>query len=147
MFWGDPGIISNFLRAFFSILDSIGYFFLGGIFNVFFDIANAQFFQSGVINTFYARIQMILGIFMVFRISIALLQIIINPDTFKDKNKGASSIVMRIAVMLILLTLIIPIEGISEDDPNTLNQQIRANGILFGFLNQIQNSVVQDNVL
>ena len=62
MFWGDPGIISNFLRAFFSILDSIGYFFLGGIFNVFFDIANAQFFQSGVINTFYARIQMILGI-------------------------------------------------------------------------------------
>lgn len=147
MFWGDPGIISNFLRAFFSILDSIGYFFLGGIFNVFFDIANAQFFQSGVINTFYARIQMILGIFMVFRISIALLQIIINPDTFKDKNRGASSIVMRIAVMLILLTLIIPIEGISEDDPNTLNQQIRANGILFGFLNQIQNSVVQDNVL
>lgn len=147
MFWGDPGIISNFLRAFFSILDSIGYFFLGGIFNVFFDIANAQFFQSGVINTFYARIQMILGIFMVFRISIALLQIIINPDTFKDKNKGASSIVMRIAVMLVLLTLIIPIEGISEHDPNPLNQQIRTNGILFGFLNQIQKSVVQDNIL
>lgn len=147
MFWGDPGVISNFLRAFFSILDSIGYFFLGGIFNVFFDIANAQFFQTDVINNFYERIQMILGIFMIFRISITLLQIIINPDTFKDKNKGASSIVMRIAVMLVLLTLIIPIEGISEHDPNPLNQQIRTNGILFGFLNQIQKSVVQDNIL
>lgn len=147
MFWGEPGIISNFLRAFFSILDSIGYFFLGGIFNVFFDIANAQFFQGDVINTFYTRIQMILGIFMIFRISITLLQIIVNPDVFKDKQKGAGSIVMRIAVMLVLLTLIVPIDGISEDDPNPLNQQIRTNGILFGFLNQVQNTVVQDNVL
>lgn len=147
MFWGDPGFISGFLRSFFSILDSIGYFFLGGIFNVFFDIANAQFLQSGVINTFYTRIQMILGIFMIFRISITLLQIIVNPDAFKDKQKGAGSLAMRIAVMLVMLTLIVPIEGISESDPNPLNQQIRTNGILFGFLNQIQNTVVQDNVL
>lgn len=147
MFWGDPGIFSNFFRWFFSLLDSIGYFFLGGIFNVFFTIANAQFFQGDVINTFYTRIQMILGIFMIFRISITLLQIIVNPDVFKDKQKGAGSIVMRIAVMLVLLTLIVPIEGISESDPNPLNQQIRTNGILFGFLNQVQNTVVQDNVL
>lgn len=147
MFWGDPGIFSNFFRWFFSLLDGIGYFFLGGIFNVFFTIANAQFFQGGVINTFYTRIQMILGIFMIFRISITLLQIIVNPDVFKDKQKGAGSIVMRIAVMLVLLTLIVPIEGISESDPNPLNQQIRTNGILFGFLNQVQNTVVQDNVL
>lgn len=147
MFWGDPGIFSNFFRWFFSLLDGIGYFFLGGIFNVFFTIANAQFFQGDVINTFYTRIQMILGIFMIFRISITLLQIIVNPDVFKDKQKGAGSIVMRIAVMLVLLTLIVPIEGISESDPNPLNQQIRTNGILFGFLNQVQNTVVQDNVL
>ena len=147
MFWGDPGIFSNFFRWFFSLLDSIGYFFLGGIFNVFFTIANAQFFQGDVINTFYTRIQMILGIFMIFRISITLLQIIVNPDVFKDKQKGAGSIVMRIAVMLVLLTLIVPIEGISESDSNPLNQQIRTNGILFDFLNQVQNTVVQDNVL
>ena len=147
MFWGDPGIFSNFFRWFFSLLDSIGYFFLSGIFNVFFAVANAQFLQGGVINTFYARIQMILGIFMIFRLSITLLQIIINPDMFKDKNKGAGSIVMRVAVMLVLLTLIIPIDGISENDPSELNQQIRSNGILFGFLNQVQNTVVQDNVL
>ena len=147
MFWGDPGIFSNFFRWFFSLLDGIGYFFLGGIFNVFFTIANAQFFQGDVINTFYTRIQMILGIFMIFRISITLLQIIVNPDVFKDKQKGAGSIVMRIAVMLVLLTLIVPIEGISESDSNPLNQQIRTNGILFGFLNQVQNTVVQDNVL
>ena len=53
MFWSDPGFVANFFRAFFAILDRIGYFFLGGIFNIFFTVANADFFQSNVINTFY----------------------------------------------------------------------------------------------
>ncbi len=144
--WSNPGFIGDFLRGFFSILDSIGYFFLSGIFNIFFTIANAEIFQGSVINTFYSRIQMILGILMIFRISITLLQIIINPDLFKDKQKGAGSLVMRIAVMLILLTLIVPI-NISNTNGNPLNEQIKSNGILFGFLYQFQNSIVEDNIL
>lgn len=144
--WSNPGFIGDFLRGFFSILDSIGYFFLSGIFNIFFTIANAEIFQGSVINTFYSRIQMILGILMIFRISITLLQIIINPDLFKDKQKGAGSIVMRIAVMLILLTLIVPI-NIPNTNGNPLNEQIKSNGILFGFLYQFQNSIVEDNIL
>ena len=144
--WSNPGFIGDFLRGFFSILDSIGYFFLSGIFNIFFTIANADIFQGSVINTFYSRIQMILGILMIFRISITLLQIIINPDLFKDKQKGAGSLVMRIAVMLILLTLIVPI-NIPNTNGNPLNEQIKSNGILFGFLYQFQNSIVEDNIL
>ena len=146
--WSNPGFIADFLRGFFTMLDGVGYFFLGGIFNIFFTIANAQFFQSDVIDTFYSRVQLILGVLMIFRISISLLQFILNPDVFKDKNKGAGSLVKRIAVMLIMLTLIAPI-NIPEDqlDGHPLNQQINANGILFGFLYQFQNSVVQDQVL
>ena len=145
MLWGDPGFIANFIRWFFSILDSIGYFFLSGIFNVFFTVANATFFQGDVINDFYERVQLILGIFMIFRLSLTLLQIIINPDMFKDKQKGAGSLVMRVAVMLVLLTLIVPIKV--PEDGNPLNEKINNNGILFGFLYQIQDTVVKDNVL
>lgn len=146
MFWSDPGFVANFFRAFFAILDRIGYFFLGGIFNIFFTVANADFFQSDVINTFYSRIQMILGILMIFRISITLLQIILNPDMFKDKQKGAGSLIKRIALMLVMLTLIVPL-NISDTNGNPLNEQFKSNGILFGFLYQFQNSVVDDNVL
>ena len=145
MLWGDPGFIANFIRWFFSILDSIGYFFLSGIFNVFFTVANATFFQGDVINEFYERVQLILGIFMIFILSFTLLQIIINPDMFKDKQKGAGSLVMRVAVMLVLLTLIVPIKV--PEDGNPLNEKINNNGILFGFLYQIQDTVVKDNVL
>lgn len=146
MFWNDPGFLADFCRGFLAILDSIGYFFLGGIFNIFFIVANASFFQGDVIDTFYSRIQMILGIFMIFRLTITFLQIIVNPDLFKDKQKGAASLVKRIAIMLILLSVIVPID-IPNTDNNPLNEQISKNGILFGLLYQVQNSVVEDNIL
>ena len=146
MFWNDPSFISEFLRGFFSILDSIGYFFLNGIFNIFFTIANASFFQGDVINTFYSRVQMILGIFMTFRLTLTFLEIIVNPDLYKDRQKGAASLVKRIAIMLVLLSVIVPID-IPNTDNNPLNEQIRNNGILFGLLYQFQNSVVEDNIL
>ena len=146
MFLNDPNFISEFLRGFFSILDSIGYFFLNGIFNIFFTIANASFFQGDVINTFYSRVHMILGIFMIFRLTLTFLEIIVNPDLYKDKQKGAASLVKRIAIMLILLSVIVPID-IPNTNGNTLNEQIKNNGILFGLLYQFQNSVVEDNIL
>ena len=146
MFWNDPGFLADFCRGFLAILDSIGYFFLGGIFNIFFIVANASFFQGDVIDTFYSRIQMILGIFMIFRLTITFLQVIVNPDLFKDKQKGAASLVKRIAIMLILLSVIVPID-IPNTDNNPLNEQISKNGILFGLLYQVQNSVVEDNIL
>lgn len=144
--FSEPGWLNDFLRTIFAGLDNVGYFFVEGIFNVFFTIVNADLFSGSLINQFYTRIQMILGILMIFRISITLLQMIVNPDMFKDKQKGAGSLVKRVAVMLVLLTLIVPIENIPEDN-NPLNDQIRSNGILFGFLYQFQNSVIQDNVL
>lgn len=146
MFWNDPGFLADFCRGFLAILDSIGYFFLGGIFNIFFIVANASFFQGDVIDTFYSRIQMILGIFMIFRLTITFLQVIVNPDLFKDKQNGAASLVKRIAIMLILLSVIVPID-IPNTDNNPLNEQISKNGILFGLLYQVQNSVVEDNIL
>ena len=144
--FSNPGWLDDFLRTIFSGLDNVGYFFVEGIFNVFFTIVNADLFSGDIINTFYTRIQLILGILMIFRISITLLQMIVNPDMFKDKQKGAGSIVKRIVVVLVLLSMIVPLENIPEDN-NPLNDQIRSNGILFGFLYQFQDSVIRDNVL
>lgn len=146
MFWGDPGFVANIFRWFFSLLDSIGYFFLSGIFNIFFLIASAEIFQGDLISTFYSRVQLILSVLMIFNLSFVILQIIVNPDMYKDKQKGAGSIVKRVALMIVMLTLIAPI-NISDTDGDHLNEQIKNNGILFGFLYQIQNSVVNDNIL
>ncbi len=145
---GDPWFLIDALRTIFSALDNFGYFILDAVYDIFFTVANSNVFQGTVINTFYTRVQLILGVFMIFKLSITLLQMIVNPDMYKDKQKGAGSLVKRIAVILILLTLIVPIELDEETIAgNPLNEQIASNGILFGFLYQIQNTVIEDNVL
>ena len=145
--FSDPGFLNDFFRSIFTALDNFGYFFVDGIFSIFFTIVNADIFSGVVINKFYERVQLILSVLMIFKLSITLLQIIVNPDMFKDKQKGAGSIVKRIAVMLILLSLIVPINIPSGSNNTALNTQISNNGILFGFLYQFQNSVIQDNIL
>ena len=145
-FFQNPNFFNDALRTLFSLLDNLGYFLLGAVYDIFFTVTNSNIFQGTAINTFYSRVQLILGVFMIFKLSITLLQMIVNPDMFKDKQKGAGSLISRIAVVLVLLSLIVPIE-IDDTNGNPLNEQINSNGILFGFLYQIQDTVIQDNVL
>ena len=138
---------SNAIRSLFSLLDSVGYFLLSGVYNIFFTVANAKIFEGDVINEFFRRIQLILGIIMIFNLAITAINIIINPDLFKDKEKGAGKIVFRIALSLVMLSLVAPINFGTAGDGNDLNTQISNNGILFGFLYQFQDSVMKDNIL
>lgn len=139
-FWVDA------IRSVFAFIDSVGYLLLTAVYKIFFTVANAQLLEGDVVTEFFSRIQLILGVLMTFKLAITALNIIINPDMFKDKEKGAGKVLMRIVVSLILLTLVIPV-NIPENEDSLLNQQIRNNGFLFGFLYQFQNSVLQDNIL
>lgn len=141
-----PGWFAEFFRSIFAALDSLGYWLLEGIYDVFFAVANAEILSGDTMNDLYLRLQLIFGVFMIFKLSLTILNIIINPDNYKDKQKGAGTIVVRIAVMLIMLTLIIPI-NFPNNDGNPLNERINENGILFGFLYQFQDSVINENVL
>lgn len=148
LFWTGPNFLNDALRTIFTLLDNLGYFLLSAVYDIFFTVANANIFQGTLINAFYSRVQLILGVFMVFMLSVTFLQMIVNPDLARDKQKGAGSLVKRIAISLVLLTLIVPIELDEETiGTNPLNEQIANNGILFGFLYQIQNTVIEDNVL
>lgn len=142
----EPNWGWDLLRNILSFLDSAGYALVSGVYNVFFTVANAQIFSGDIIDTFFSRIQLILATFMIFSLAITALNIIINPDAFKDKQKGAGKIVTRVALSLVMLTLVVPFD-IPNDNNNPLNEQISSNGILFGFLYQFQNSVMQDNIL
>ena len=49
------------------------------------------------------KISLILGLFMIFRLTFAFIQYLINPDTMTDKNKGAGNLVTKMIVMVVLL--------------------------------------------
>ncbi len=142
----EPNWGWDLFRNILSFLDSAGYALVSGVYNVFFTVANAQIFSGDILDKFFSRIQLILATIMIFSLAITALNIIINPDAFKDKQKGAGKIVMRVILSLVMLTLVVPID-IPSNNNSPLNEQISNNGILFGFLYQFQNSVMKDNIL
>ena len=86
---GSPGWLKNILRSLFSALDSFGYWILAGVYNIFFAVSSAEIISGDVVREFFMRIQLILGVIMVFKLTFTALSIIINPDTATDKQKGA----------------------------------------------------------
>ena len=61
------------------------------------------FENSDVIAQIYNRIGLILGLFMIFRITFSAIEYIINPDNIFDKEKGIGNIVKRVLIVIVLL--------------------------------------------
>lgn len=142
----NPGVFKDAGRMIMSLLDSIGVALLGAIYKIFYMVANATIIKGEVIKVFYSRIQLILGIIMIFKLAMTILNIIINPDIIKDQKQGTGKVVTRIVVALFMLTLVIPI-NIPNAKTNSLNAYINDHGILFGFLYKTQDTILSENII
>ena len=83
----QPGVINNTLRNINGLLDWITFTLMKVMYMIFFNVATAEFFSNATIRSFYGRVQLILGVFMVFRLSIVVLQTLIDPEKASDKNE------------------------------------------------------------
>lgn len=142
-----PNFVWNTLRNLFSSLDLIGYSLLDLVYKIFYSVASAEIISGEVVKVFYSRIQLILGIIMIFKLSLSVLTIIINPDSLQDKNNGAAKVVTRVVVSLFMLTLVIPINTPKNTEKDSLYYFINDHGILFGFLYKFQDSVMRENII
>lgn len=148
-----------FMQAFRGILASIDvivYSLVVIIYEILFNIANSTFISSNTIKNFYGRVQLILGVFMIFKLSVSLLQVVINPDYLADKKKGMGQIIVRIVTMLALYTAIMPlsipltqteINDAREGKVKSFNYHLNQSGLLFGTLYSLQERILKGNVL
>lgn len=96
--------VRSALRTLFLDLCSIVYKLIVVCYNVFERIGTANILQdSDIFQKIANRIGLILGLFMVFRITFSFIQYIINPDNMTDKNKGIGNIVKRVLISIVLL--------------------------------------------
>ena len=98
--------VLNIIRKFFSWLDVVVYKCVAIIFQLIVDLANVQIFTDSTINEFANRMYIILGLIMLFKIMISFIQILIDPDTISDKEKGAGNILKRVTISLALIALV-----------------------------------------
>lgn len=59
-------------------------------------------------ESFTTAIYVLAGVFMLFRATIGLIQMLINPDQISDKNAGASKLIIRIVTSIIMLMVFRP---------------------------------------
>lgn len=116
--WIIPAVSQIFL-----LIDAIVYAILEGAIDIFFMIGSLDFGSiTGDLETVVKNINTLIGIFIMFKASLLLIQYLVEPDKFKDKNQGGENLIKSVVITISLLVLL-----------NT--------GILFGVFNDLQKIV------
>ena len=123
------------------------YVLLEQMYQVFFNVASAQLFENETIKNFYGRIQLIIGVFMVFKLTITILQGIMNPDKFTDPKEGFGNFITRVVIALALLTTLMPINIPNAASGNSFEKYLNNDGLLFGVLYSLQDRILSNNTL
>ena len=140
-----PGWFNNILRNFISLFDRAVYELLEVMYDIFFNVANANLLSNSFLKNFYYRCQLIIGVFMIFKLAVTFLEGIMNPDKVMDKKNGAGTIVARVITSLVLLVLITPIN--IPTPSNEWEEQLNNNGILFGALYSLQHRILSNHTI
>lgn len=152
----EPKWYKDAFRSFMSSLDVSVYSLLTIVYQILFNIADSTFFSSTTIKHFYNRVQLILGVFMIFKLSISLLHAVINPDYLTDQKKGMGQIITRIIAMLAMFAAIIPlnvpltqteITDAKNGEVKSYNYHLNQSGLLFGTMYSLQERILKGNVL
>ena len=119
-FWLD------WIRNFIGFFDAVIYALINDIYVTFTTIASYTIISQDMIDKFATRIYALVGIFMLFKVSVSLINYFIDPDTFNDSSKGFGNIVKRIIVSLIMLVSV---------------------SLVFNIAFRVQTVILQDNII
>lgn len=100
-FLGIGRAIEHSFRTLMFILCDGVYRLIYLTFYIFEKLGSARIIEDtqGIVN----RISLIIGLFMVFRVTFAFVQYIVDPDAMLDKKKGAANIIKKIIISIVLL--------------------------------------------
>lgn len=87
--------VQDALRTTMLDICSVIYRLIAFCFEVFYNLGTANLLQNEAVQNIISRTTLIIGLFMVFRVTFAFIQYIIDPDAMTDKSKGAGAIVKR----------------------------------------------------
>lgn len=94
------------LRTLFFSLDKIIYGFIDDVYGLLLQLTRTSVFTEESIHQFSERVYALVGIFMLFKVTISLINYVLNPDDFTDKEKGLGSIVKHVILSLVMIVLV-----------------------------------------
>lgn len=97
--------LGNMLNQIFLFIDSILYWFISVLYQVFMVISKANLFTETTLRSFTDRVFIILGIVMLFYIAYEILVLIISPEKVSGENQ-AKTLVGKLIKSLIIIILL-----------------------------------------
>ena len=110
--------LNNLWEGLLSLIIKLSMWVLGlirPILRLIFNVARIDFFGEDIIGDLLGRVYMILGILMLFKITISCVQYLINPDKADDKENGFGGIIKRTIICVMLLALVKPIFNFAKE--------------------------------
>lgn len=123
--------IEQALRTFSGQIAAVLYNFIVYLYNIFMILARAEILNDNYIQAIYNRVGMILGVFMIFKLSFSLIQSLVNPEKLTDKKSGFGNIITRCIISIVLL-------GIT---PSLFKMAFKIQNIIVGTENDSNNII------
>lgn len=95
----------EYIYKFLLLLDQIVYSLIDVTYQVFLSISNAQILSSSDIQGMIDRVNVIIGIVMLFLVSFSLLKAISNPDNLTKGDKSTTKLITNILIVLVMIVL------------------------------------------
>lgn len=138
--------VSDILRSILTtLLERPAFLLLNFVYQVFFNVTTMEMISADTMLKIFRNLQLIIGIFMLFKFAVTILEGIVDPNRVTDKKNGANKIISRIIVSLVLLALITPIN--IPNPNNSWEKQLKNNGIIFGALYSLQDRILSNNTI
>jgi len=94
-------MLNNALRGLCGFLCEFLYPFIASLYDIFINLGTQIYVDD--FTVIYNKISLIIGIFMVFRVTFWLIESMINPDTMSDKEKNPGKIIQKVLIAVVLL--------------------------------------------
>lgn len=140
--------IMDLFRTIISLLDRMVYWGIELLVFLFNEISKINLFaenskienSTDFISLFADRIYIIVAIVMIFKVSFSIIQYIINPDTFSDKERGMANIIKNILITLVCLAGVKSVFNMAYD----LQRRIVDNHIIETLILGMDGNLVDD---
>lgn len=142
----QAGTFFDCIRSLLAFIDGIVYWLLSIIYQIFFNVAGANILDGETVFKLFGRIQLILGVFMLFQLGMTIIRGLVDPDSFTDSKKGVGNLITRIITAMVLLACIVPIR-MPNGGNNEYERSVNNNGLLFGTLYSLQHRVLASNTI
>ena len=96
-------LVANILRFLFAWIDAIIVKLITTVYRLFSDLSELVLYSDNIIKLIGKRISLLLGIFMLFKLAVSLINYMISPDKLNDSAKGGGRLIINVGVSLALL--------------------------------------------